>query len=220
MVEQPAQLLGGELGDAVDVARLERRERPRRSRSPRPAPPARPSRIFCEIISEVVEVKTKRSTFDPGATASSRRLSVPCTLTATNSELSWVSICGLWRAAGMDDGLDAHARAACAAPARGRPPSRRSPWSGPDRGRARRPGGRRAQAAAPGSGPASPTSPSPGYSSPIRPPLLPLQRRPAHRPWRRGCAPCRRGHRGVGRAISDRCRRATSCRPRPARPAP
>src|SRR5882724_6807877 len=63
------------------------------------APPALPSRIFCEIISEVVEVKTKRSTLEPGATASSRRLSVPCTFTATNSELSCVSICGLWRAA-------------------------------------------------------------------------------------------------------------------------
>ena len=56
------------------------------------APPAFPSRICCEIMSEVVEVKTKRSTAEPGATASSSRLSVPCTLTATNSELSWVSM--------------------------------------------------------------------------------------------------------------------------------
>ncbi len=61
------------------------------------APPALPSRICWEIISEVVDVNTKRST--PLITASSSRFSVPCTLTATNSELSWVSMCGLWRAA-------------------------------------------------------------------------------------------------------------------------
>ena len=138
-------------------------------------------------------MKTKRSTFDPGATASSRRLSVPCTFTATNSELSCVSICGLWRAAAWTMASMPCSRSVRCTSARSTTDPT-TPWSGPDRGRARRPGGRRAQAAAPGSGPASPTSPSPGYSSPIRPPLLPLQRRPAHRPWRRGCAPCRRGH--------------------------
>ena len=59
------------------------------------APPSRPARISFEIISEVVEVMTKRVTFDPGATASSSRLSVPCTLTATKAARSCVSTCGL-----------------------------------------------------------------------------------------------------------------------------
>ena len=50
------------------------------------APPARPARISLEIIKEVVDVKMKRSTFEPAATAASSRLSVPCTLTETKSE--------------------------------------------------------------------------------------------------------------------------------------
>ena len=61
----------------------------------RSAPRERASRMSCEIISEVVEVKTKRLTFEPDATDASRRLSVPWTLVATNSERVWVSMFGL-----------------------------------------------------------------------------------------------------------------------------
>ena len=59
------------------------------------APPARPARISREIISEVVEVMMKRPTDEPGATDSSSRLSVPCTLTATKALRSWVATLGL-----------------------------------------------------------------------------------------------------------------------------
>ena len=188
MVEQPAQLLGGALGDAVDVARLERRERlvdP--DRLPGAARPAvadllRDHQRGGRGEDEAVDLRARR-----------HRLleEVERALHVHRHELRIVVGLDMRLVArrGMDDGLDAMLAERCDAPARDRPPSRRSPWSGPARGRARRPGGRRAQAAAPGSGRASPTNPSPGCSSPIRPPLLPLQRRPAHRSWRRGCAP-------------------------------
>src|SRR6266446_9850156 len=55
------------------------------------------SRISCEIISDVVDVKTKRSW--PAATAASSRLSVPVTLASIKAVLGWRAISGLWSAA-------------------------------------------------------------------------------------------------------------------------
>src|SRR5262245_12750633 len=62
------------------------------------APPDAPARISLEIISEVVDVNTNRSTFAPGDVDSSSRVSVPCTFTATKSAPSCVPIFGLWSA--------------------------------------------------------------------------------------------------------------------------
>ena len=72
-VEQCTDLLGGAFGHSVDAL----------NHAAFVAPPALPARIDSEIISEVVEVKTKRSW--PAASAASSRLSVPVTLTSTKA---------------------------------------------------------------------------------------------------------------------------------------
>jgi len=67
----------------------------------RVAPASAPARTSFEIMSDVVEVNTKRSTSDPGETAASSRLSVPWTFTATKSVRLCVLMFGLCSAPGV-----------------------------------------------------------------------------------------------------------------------
>ena len=164
MVEQPAQLLGGALGDAVDVARLERPQRlvdPHRLRGTAGFAVAdllRDHQRGGRGEDEAVDLRARRD----GLLEEVERA-----LHVHRHELRIVVRLDVRLVArrAVHDRLDAVVAHEMARPGRGRRPSPRPRWSGRARDRDRRPCGRRARAAAPGSGRASLTNLSPGCSS-------------------------------------------------------